>query len=1157
MPSVSKNTAAFSHEDTDRALFGHDAAPRILDVQPLLGGDEAAVRRYLRSADGASVTTDVQPFYPFFFLSDLGLLGGFPRQRYLHQKLGGANAYQHLIVVKSWGAYWEAIRHIERNSESRERRPRELYLVGSPVQQYLTQTGQTCFKGMAFDDLHRLQLDIETYTTEGFPNAERPGDEVIIVALSDNRGWSHLVHARDQSEEALLRETLDVVRRRDPDVIEMHNGYAFDLPYLRTRCRRYGIPFALGRDGSEPRTFPSSMRFAERTIDFEGAEIVGRHIVDTYFQVMSFDVFKRDLPGYGLKVAAKYFGFAPEDREYVDGADIPRVWDEDPDRLLRYALDDVIETERLARHLSGSTFYLTQMLPMPYGQVARTGPASKIEALFVREYLRRRQSIPMSQWGSQTMGGYTDVFVTGVVGPVVYADVESLYPSIMLGYDVQPASDELSLFPALLRRLTDLRFSAKSEMNAATDANEKGEFDARQTSYKNLINCFDPDTEVMTVDGPKPVGEVRVGERVYALDPASGRAEIKSVTAVFAQDYAGPMVRMNTRFVDFCVTPEHRFLTQRFSSGVYTDLAWETAGDIAADRTRRKLPSLAPLPASAPPGERYDLAQACDALGFEYKTRARGMDMKELRQQARWHPSSFALDDWLAFLGWFASEGTMYRSTPRRYENGNVRGETFRVTLCQKRPERRKEIAALLERMGFAFTSDQNGFHVCSKLLYDLLARECGRYSKERKLPAWVFGCAPERLQHLFDALMAGDGDAHGGRYTTKSPHLARDMCRLGLHLGLRVYVMQHDGVCYRLAVNEERGISPTIKADQRSTEFYSGPIHCLTVADHHTVLAGRNGRFNWTGQSFYGSLGFGHAAFNDFAEADRVASIGQDVLRDLMRAIREAGGLVIEVDTDGVLFVPPEHIRGDAEERAFVAALSDALPEGIRVGFDGRFQTMLSYKKKNYALLGYDGTLKFKGSSLVSRSVERFGRKFVREGVRLLLDEDVQGLHDLFLSYRERIKARDWSGWPDGVSAFSRTETLKNTAEQYEQAVAEGQRPRAASYELAIARAASGGPPVRIGDRISYYLAGEGSSTPAFEQAKFAEDWDAGAPDENTAYYLRRLDEFAQKFATFFGEHDFRLVFSEEDLFGFSPEGITLRREERAPDEPDDDVPF
>ena len=127
---------------------------------------------------------------------------------------------------------------------------------------------------------------------------------------------------------------------------------------------------------------------------------------------------------------------------------------------------------------------------MPYGQVARTGPAAKIEALLVREYLRQRYALPRRQRGGQMAGGYTDVFVTGVVGPIVYADVESLYPSIMLNYNVRPRTDELDLFQALLRRLTELRLTTKRQMQSATTAEERSALDAQQSSYKILINSF-------------------------------------------------------------------------------------------------------------------------------------------------------------------------------------------------------------------------------------------------------------------------------------------------------------------------------------------------------------------------------------------------------------------------------------------------------------------------------------------------------------------------------------------------------------------------------------------------------------------------------------------------------------------------------------------
>lgn len=778
---------------TDVALYGKDATARIVDVLPLRQGQEISqVRVYYRSEDGQHITSTDEPFYPFFFLANIDLLEGFPRHRFKFQTLQGENYYRFLVVFGSWQTYWDAIRHIEQRTESRQRRPVELYLINNPAQQYLMQSGRTCFKDMAFDEVHRLQLDIEVYAETGFPNATNEANPIIIIALSDNRGWQHLVEGQSLSEKAMLEKLVDVIHERNPDVIEGHNIFAFDFPYIMARCERHGVRFAIGRDGSVPRVFPSSMRFAERSVDFPALKISGRHVVDTYFQVMTFDVFKRNMPGYSLKVAARYFGFAPEDRTYIEGDAIAKTWKTNPDHLLAYALDDVIETERLARHLSGSSFYLTQMLPMTYGQVARTGPAAKIESLFVREYLRQRYALPKSEWGSQAMGGYTDVFITGVVGPVVYADVESLYPSIMLNYDVRPQRDTLKLFPQLLRRLTDLRFEAKGQMKTAPTPEARSELDARQSSYKNLIN-------------------------------------------------------------------------------------------------------------------------------------------------------------------------------------------------------------------------------------------------------------------------------------------------------------------------------------------------------------------------SFYGNLGFSLALFNDFGEADRVAGTGQDILRQIIGLIRREGGSVVEVDTDGVLFIPPALIRGDEPERAFIKQLNKEMPTGIRIGFDGRFRKMLSYKKKNYALLRYDGSMKFKGSSLVSRSNERFGRRFVSEAIRLLLDEDIQGLHTLYLAYRDRILAHDWTD----VSDFSRTETIKDTVERYQADVTSGKRSRAASYELAIARSRETQQPVRKGDRISYYITGAAASVTSFENARLSDLWTPGHPDENTAYYLKRLDEFARKFEPFFTTHDFRLVFSPEDLFGFSPAGIHLQRHERQPSDMETDVPF
>jgi DNA polymerase elongation subunit (family B) len=1145
----------------DVALFGKDPMPRIVDVHPMMdrpSNEPARVRLYQRTEDFSAIIEHEERFFPFFFLSDFSLIADRYQNGGVHTatKLEGDNFYRYLVTFETWSDYWDAVRQVERRVDSDESWPDEIYRVGSPAQQYLMQSGRTCLLDMTLDDLHRLQLDIEVYTEGGFPNAERPEDKVIIVALSDNRGWDELLHLRDGVDEpALLRQTVDVVRERDPDVIEGHNVHSFDIAYILDRCEYNGVEFAIGRDGSVPRTYDSSMRFAERTVDYPAVDIVGRHVIDTYFQVMSFDVFSRDLPDYSLKTAARYFGLAPEERTYIEGVDISKAWREDRETLLDYALDDVVETRRLAGHLSGSTFYLAQMLPMTYGSSARRGPAAKIESLFVREYLRRRHALPRSEWGSQSMGGYTDIFRTGVMGPIVYADVESLYPSIMLNYDVQPSGDEIDLFPTLLERLTDLRLETKEDMRSAEDEEVRSELDARQSSYKVLINCFDPETEVITVDGITPIDEVEVGDRVYSVNPDTQEVEIKPVTDTQAQYYEGPMVEIKNRHTDFLVTPNHRFLTQKFTSGEYTDLAWETAADMLTDRIRRRLPSLRPLPALDQAPSSVSLASACDRHDIEHKTGSRGI--KELRRQARWQPEEYDVNDWLRILAWFATEGTLYKSTAREYANGNVRGVSYRTTLCQKSDAGRGEIANLLDRAGIVYSSDQNGHSFCSKILHDLLEAECGGDRFSKRLPPWIFRFGPEQLRIVFNTLMQGDGNASGDRFTTSSDQLAEDVIRLAMHVGRRAFHMPNDG-CHRIQVNEVRGQRPTLKPKHRQEVDYSGMIYCLTVADNHTVLAGRNRTFNWTGQSFYGLLGFSLSAFNDFEEADRVARTGQEILRRLIDEIRERGGTVIEVDTDGVLFVPPDGVRGEEAEVDFTVGLTEAMPEGIRVGFDGRYEKMLSYKKKNYALLTYDGDLKFKGSSLISRSNEPFGRDFVRRAIRRLLDHDVEGLHELYVDTRDKIIAHDW----ESVDSFARTETLKDTLEDYEADVEAGNRPRAATYELAKEKQERTGKPVKKGDRITYYITGDSATVTAFEHCKLAAEWDPDAPDENTAYYLKRLDEFATKFEPFFTEEDFRLVFSPEDMFGFSADGIEILSREQEADHPQDtqaqeEVPF
>ena len=283
---------------------------------------------------------------------------------------------------------------------------------------------------------------------------------------------------------------------------------------------------------------------------------------------------------------------------------------------------------------------------------------------------------------------------------------------------------------------------------------------------------------------------------------------------------------------------------------------------------------------------------------------------------------------------------------------------------------------------------------------------------------------------------------------------------------------------------------------------------------------------------SFYGYLGYARGLFNDFEQADRITSVGQALLRTIIHEVEMYNGRVIEADTDGIFFIPPDNVRGESQEEAFIERLSASLPTGINLVLAGRYKKMVSYRKKNYALLDYSDRLTIKGSSLISRSLERFAKEYIALCINCLLQEDIGGMHKLYVSLAQDITNHNWE-----VYDFCRTETIRDSIESYEADLRDGQRKPSAAYEVAK----RSGIIIKPGDRVSYYVTGTQAGVKIVENSKLAEDWRPNFPDENTPYYLERLNESSKKFDLFFSPKDFERIFSTEDLFGFDANQVRL----------------
>ena len=727
---------------SNRLLFGDPADAGVVAVE-VASKTELDVYKRL----SGKLTRERRPIRLFALVENMSVLEGF-KAPHETRVLDGDFRYKVLVTFNSLDALEAARRHLRNVTGQAPNAPDAPYLMlADPVEQHLMLTGTTFFIGMDFAELRRLQLDIETYISPGFefPSAAREGDRVIAISLTDSTGFERLLKGTEMDERAMLEEMVRIIQERDPDVVEGHNLFRFDLEYLEARARRHRVPLKLGRDGGELRARPSRMQIAERSIAYRRYDIPGRNIIDTWILAQHYDISSRELESLGLKQLAQHFGLARKDRVYIDASKISHYFEHEPEKLYEYALDDARETRALAETLSPSYFVQAQIFPYSYQSAVLRGNATKIDALMMRAYLAAGHSIPQPSEPAPVAGGYTEMRRSGVAHGVLHCDVTSLYPSLMLQYRHAPVADRLGVFLKLLGDLRSFRVQAKALARELTGA-ERRNADALQLTFKILIN-------------------------------------------------------------------------------------------------------------------------------------------------------------------------------------------------------------------------------------------------------------------------------------------------------------------------------------------------------------------------SFYGYLGFSLGHFNDFGEANALTKRGRDLIQRAVAELEQHGAQVIEVDTDGIYFVPPSDASEEKSAERLLEQVGSIMPEGIRLEIDGRYASMFSYKMKNYVLQDDAGKMTIRGSGLRSRGLERFQRRFMEQMFRLLLEDRRDEIPKLLDNYSARLARHEI-----GMADLMKTETLQDSLDTYRSKIGDNSRNLAAAYELALKAER----PYLPGDQISYYVTGRRATASVNALAKMAADYDPQNPDENVEYYQFKLADLYEKFRIF-----------------------------------------
>ncbi len=444
---------------------------------------EGLVHLCVAGTDG-SRTTRTESLRPFAWLNNSSVV---PTEGITLETLKGVGVFNWLAHADTLTAFDAFLKAAKETGGVDVVRPLE--------SQFLLQKRQRLYRDLSFHQLRRCQLDIETASSDGeFSDAVKADDRVLAIGLrfGDRTRLLVLDEMTAEGEKRLLEQFNAVLAEEDPDVIEGHNIFKFDLDYLRQRAKKLKVPCAWGRFGQKATFRNSRLKVAERWIDFPRCDLPGRTVVDTYLLVQQYDITTRELTSYGLKDVAVYFGITDEDSErtYLAGDKIHAAFTDNREEFLAYLTDDLRETKGIADLLLPTYFEQVRTFPILLQEATLRGTTGKIDLLFLEHYYHARQSCPVPPEVTPFEGGYTRSFTEGVFRHVLHFDVASLYPSLLMAIGRNPRNDTLGVFIPLLTSLREYRLRYKQLAKTAPTEEERAEAQARQSSFKILINSF-------------------------------------------------------------------------------------------------------------------------------------------------------------------------------------------------------------------------------------------------------------------------------------------------------------------------------------------------------------------------------------------------------------------------------------------------------------------------------------------------------------------------------------------------------------------------------------------------------------------------------------------------------------------------------------------
>lgn len=420
------------------------------------------------------------------------------------------------------------------------------YICVAPIEQYMISTGKRQFKGYEdYDDLLRVEFDLETEGLDPHKDAisqigirSNKGYEKVIHVLGEGQ-------EKFDNEIKALTIFFTEIAKLLPDVFTGQNIENFDWNFISVRLELHGTNLKdftkqfFHNIGIYKKKKQSVLKLGGEMEYYYPTVMWGTHITDSLFAIRRAQALDSNMKKADLKYVTRYSKLNKPNRVYIPGKIINKTWldttvsyafnningkwfkitddvlnkkymshdgekpkytkgeyklidNETKDEYEyvtgryiaeRYLLDDLYETDKVELRYNQSNFRVGKMLPVSFDKMCTMGTAAIWKYIMLAWSYEHDLAIPDLIEAKPFTGGLSRLLKVGYVDRIVKLDFNSLYPSIILTFNIKTSVDVMGVMNALLEYILTQREYFKGL---------KAEYGAKADKLKELIEA-EPD----------------------------------------------------------------------------------------------------------------------------------------------------------------------------------------------------------------------------------------------------------------------------------------------------------------------------------------------------------------------------------------------------------------------------------------------------------------------------------------------------------------------------------------------------------------------------------------------------------------------------------------------------------------------------------------